>query len=163
MTENNGKIGNAAADLHGRLRIAVAADNGLVSGHFGHCRSFIIYDVEDGRVKGSEEVPNPEHQPGFLPGFLAERRVDMVLAGGMGPRAVDLFAARNIRTISGVQGPVLEAVEKLLKGDLELGVDTCDHDHGHERHGGHEGAHCRDGHDGECGGPGRGQAGGPKG
>lgn len=46
-----------------------------VSGHFGHCENFNIYDAEDGKITAEEVVANPGHRPGFLPNFLADRGV----------------------------------------------------------------------------------------
>ena len=47
-------------------RIAVTADtdNGLdspVSGHFGHCKAFIVSTIEDGKIIEVESVPNGGH------------------------------------------------------------------------------------------------------
>ena len=35
------------------MKIAVASDGKLVSGHFGHCEGFTIYNVDD--IKGSQK------------------------------------------------------------------------------------------------------------
>jgi predicted Fe-Mo cluster-binding NifX family protein len=111
------------------MKIAVSTDSGTVSAHFGRCPSYTLVDIEDGRVVGRVEIPNPGHQPGFLPQFLAEKGVSVIIAGGMGPRAQGLFAERNIRTIIGVQGAIDDVVQKFLRQELEAGPDLCDHDH----------------------------------
>ena len=66
------------------MKIAVAAMGNTVSGHFGHCENFNIYDAEDGKITAEEVVANPGHRPGFLPNFLADRGVQVIIAGGMG-------------------------------------------------------------------------------
>lgn len=111
------------------MRIAISTDNGQVSAHFGRCPSYTIVDIEDGRVAGRLEIPNPGHQPGFLPRYLAEKGVGIIIAGGMGPRAQGLFAGNNIQTIIGIQGAVDEVVRKFLRRELVSGPDLCDHDH----------------------------------
>ncbi len=120
------------------MRIAISTDNGYVSAHFGRCPTYTIVDIQDGRVLARQEIPNPGHQPGFLPQFLSEKGVEVIIAGGMGPRAQGLFASRNIQTLIGVKGPLDEVIEKFLRRELEAGQDLCDHEHHHEgacRHG----------------------------
>jgi predicted Fe-Mo cluster-binding NifX family protein len=111
------------------MKIAVSTENGFVSAHFGRCPTYTIVDIQDGRVLSRQEIPNPGHQPGFLPRYLSERGVEAIIAGGMGPRAQGLFAEKNIQTLIGVQGPVDEVIEKFLRQELEAGQDLCDHGH----------------------------------
>lgn len=117
------------------MKIAVASVGTEVGGHFGHCEHFRIYTVEDGKILGEELVPNPEHKPGFLPNFLGDMGVEVVIAGGMGAHAVSLFQQRNIKTMMGVQGDARTAVEQYLKGELKSTDAVCHHhDHEHEHH-----------------------------
>lgn len=43
-----------------------------------------------------ELITKSSHKPGFLPNFLADRGVEVIISGGMGGRAIDLFNERNI-------------------------------------------------------------------
>lgn len=115
------------------MKVAISTENGYVSSHFGRCPSYTIVEIREGKITGREEIPNPGHQPGFLPRYLAERGVHCIIAGGMGPRAQDLFAQNNIETITGVQGQIDDVIEKFLKNELEAGEDLCDHGHGGEQ------------------------------
>nr|WP_300167992.1 NifB/NifX family molybdenum-iron cluster-binding protein [uncultured Flavonifractor sp.] len=122
------------------MKIAVASVGTEVGGHFGHCEHFRIYTAVDGKIMGEELVQNPEHKPGFLPGFLGDMGVEVVIAGGMGAHAVSLFGERNIQIVTGVQGDARTAVEQYLKGELKsTGVVCQHHDHDHEHHHEH---HC---------------------
>ena len=114
------------------MKVAISTENGYVSSHFGRCPSYTIVEIREGKIIGRDEIPNPGHQPGFLPRYLAERGVHCIIAGGMGPRAQDLFAQNNIETIIGVQGQVDDVIGKFLKNDLEAGEDLCDHGHSRE-------------------------------
>lgn len=114
------------------MKIAVATDAGHVSAHFGRCPTYTLFDITDGRVLSREEIPNPGHQPGFLPRYLTSMGVEVIIAGGMGPRAQGLFAEQNIQTLTGVQGPVDEVIDKFLRRELEAGRDLCDHEHHRE-------------------------------
>jgi predicted Fe-Mo cluster-binding NifX family protein len=113
------------------MKVAVAAqreaDVRYVTEHFGHCESFIFYQVENGETKEVEEVENPGHQPGFLPEFLGEKGIDLVIAGGMGARAIELFNAKGIKVIIGAAGEVSKVISDYAGGCLETSGSTCSH------------------------------------
>jgi predicted Fe-Mo cluster-binding NifX family protein len=111
------------------VRIAIAADGGSVSAHFGRCSEYVIVDIEGDRITGRTVVPNPGHQPGFLPNFLADQGIDFIIAGGMGPKAKTLFESRGIKTAAGVAGSVDEVVDAFLRQELPAysNVNLCDH------------------------------------
>ena len=112
------------------MKIAVAAMGNTVAGHFGHCENFIFFDAEDGKITSVQSVPNPGHKPGFLPNFLADHGAKVIIAGGMGGGAVDIFNERDVEVIIGVQGDAREAVETYLKGELKSTGSIC-HNHEH--------------------------------
>ena len=114
------------------MKIAISTDGNSVSAHFGRCASYTIVEIADGKVLKRDIIPNPGHSPGFLPGFLAQRGVEVIVAGGMGPRAQGLFAENGIRTVIGVQGPVDEVIDLYLQGRLAPGQSLCDHGTAHE-------------------------------
>jgi predicted Fe-Mo cluster-binding NifX family protein len=109
------------------MRIAVATENGQVAQHFGRCQEYTLFDVENGQIRSKVVIPNPGHQPGFLPRYLAEKGVSCIIAGGMGPSAQDLFAVQGIKTVLGASGPVDEVVKAYLSGNLALGPSACEH------------------------------------
>jgi predicted Fe-Mo cluster-binding NifX family protein len=115
------------------MKVAISTDQGYVSAHFGRCLSYTIIEIKEGQVLSREEIPNPGHQPGFLPEYLSEKGVNCIIAGGMGPRAQGLFANKNIEAIIGVQGAVDEVIENFIKQELEVGDDLCGHKHGPEK------------------------------
>ena len=110
------------------MKITVAAMGKTVAGHFGHCENFIFYDVENGKILSEEVVPNPGHKPGFLPNFLADRGAKVIISGGMGGGAVDIFNERDVEVIVGAQGDARTAVEAYLKGELVSTGSVC-HEH----------------------------------
>lgn len=111
------------------MRLAIAKEGAAVSEHFGHCEGYAVYGIENSRDEFIEEIDNPGHSPGFLPTFLAEHGIDTVIAGGMGPRAVDLFSQNGIDVVLGVHGPVAEAARAFAEGTLVGGTSVCTHDH----------------------------------
>lgn len=116
------------------MRIAIATDNGLVSAHFGRCQSYTIADIEEGTVVNVENISNPGHRPGFLPQYLAERGVKIMIAGGMGQRARTIFEEYGIEVITGIQGSVDETIRSFAKGQIQPGEDLCQHDSEHHHH-----------------------------
>lgn len=117
------------------MKIAISTDQGQVSAHFGRCPSYTILEIKEAQIQKQEEIPNPGHQPGFLPQYLSEMGVSCIIAGGMGPRAQALFSQKNIETIIGVQGSIEEVIKKIINQELESGEDLCDHGHGISHHG----------------------------
>lgn len=113
------------------MKVAIAAEKEAgvfyVTEHFGHCASFILYQVENGEAKEVEEVENPGHQPGFLPEFLGGKGIDLVIAGGMGARAIELFNAKGIKVITGAAGEVSKVMADFAGGRLETSGSTCNH------------------------------------
>ncbi len=114
------------------MRIAVAREGDMVSEHFGHCEQFVLFDIEGNSIVNTTVVDNPGHQPGFLPGFLKTKGVEVVIAGGMGPKAVDLFQSLGISTVTGVRGSIREVVDAYVAGRLQGTGEICDHHGGHE-------------------------------
>lgn len=112
------------------MKIAVACENNLVAQHFGHCEKFVLFDSEDNKVTGAVAVPNPGHRPGFLPVFLHEKGADVIIAGGMGGGAVDLFNEKGIEVIVGAQGEARACAEQYLRGELRSTGSVC-HEHQH--------------------------------
>lgn len=111
------------------MKVAVACDNGMVTGHFGHCREFVIFETENKQILSETPIANPGHRPGYLPNFLHEQGVNVIVSGGMGGAAVDIFNSHNIEVIIGTQGTARNAVEKYLAGELKSTGSVCHHEH----------------------------------
>jgi predicted Fe-Mo cluster-binding NifX family protein len=107
------------------MRIAISTDGDFVSAHFGRCPHFTIVDIENGNVVKKELVANPGHSPGFIPQFLHEKGVEVIIAGGMGMRASGFFDELGIKPIVGISGKIDEVIEQLIKGTLKGGESLC--------------------------------------
>ncbi len=114
------------------MKIAVPSNDGvMVETHFGHCRQFVIIDVVDGAETSRRSVEPPAHAPGVFPAFLAGEGASVIITGGMGGRAVDLFKQNNIDVILGATGPIDENLKIFLEGNLASTGSVCTHDHDH--------------------------------
>jgi predicted Fe-Mo cluster-binding NifX family protein len=112
------------------MRIAIPLADGKLSMHFGHCERFALVDVEltGKKILKQEDTAAPPHQPGLLPRWLAEQEVNVVIAGGMGPRAVSLFSEHGIQVIVGAQCDTPDRlVAAFIAGELKVGENVCDH------------------------------------
>ena len=111
-------------------RFAISTDGDHVSPHFGRCTSYTIIDLEDGKVLAREVINNPGHEPNFLPQYLHKGGVNAIVAGGMGPRAQNLFREVGIDVYLGAEGTIDNVVLQLQKGTLVAGESSCNHEHG---------------------------------
>ena len=112
------------------MKIAIPVTGGRLSAHFGHCEQFSIFDVDsDGKkITGQQSLIPPAHEPGVLPKWLSGLQVDLVIAGGMGQRAQQLFAQNNIDLVIGAtDGDPKELIEQYMNDQLQSGRNICDH------------------------------------
>ncbi len=107
---------------------AVPTENGKLCAHFGHCDKFAIVETEDQKVVKEEFITPPVHQPGVYPQFLAQKGVSVIISGGMGQKAQQLFTQNNIEVCMGVaaESPS-KLVEQYLDDKLKTGDNLCDH------------------------------------
>lgn len=112
------------------MKIAVAVEEKRVSGHFGHCEGFHLFQIEEGNIVNSEIILNPGHKPGFLPKFLKEKEVDIIISGGMGEMAQQLFNENDIQVVVGAKGSSEDVVKEYLNGNLKSTGSICkEHNH----------------------------------
>jgi len=112
-------------------------DRETVSAHFGHCRYFAFANIENGEVISTDFVEPPAHAPGVFPKFLGEQGANVIITGGMGKAAVDMFNAQNIEVILGADGTIEENLKTYLTGGLYSRGSVCDHSHDHGDGGAH--------------------------
>jgi predicted Fe-Mo cluster-binding NifX family protein len=107
-------------------KIAVTADieGGLdspVSGHFGHCKAFIVSTVEDGKIINVEAVPNTGHNSCAEPvNRLASLGVNVLITMGMGMRPFMAAQQVGLTVIRSGSATVGDAIQTYLKGVGEL-------------------------------------------
>ena len=113
-----------------KMRIAVPLAQGKLSLHFGHCDQFAIFDVGENLkkpIRRDDAIP-PAHAPGVMPKWLHENNVNIIIAGGMGQRAQQLFAQNDIKVVIGASSDSPEGlVSAYLQDTLETGDNICDH------------------------------------
>jgi len=117
------------------LKIAVPVEGGRFSPHFGGAAEFALYEVDEASreiVTRAAATP-PPHERGAFPRWLREQGVDVVLAGGMGPRAVQIFQHAGIATVLGIGGGELDQIVRAyLDGTLVASGEGCSGGHLHD-------------------------------
>ena len=110
------------------MRIAVSAtDKNLdanVDPRFGRSPYFIIVETGENKIKSHEIIENKSVQAMRGAGIqaaqtVANKGVNVVICGSIGPNAFNVLSSTGIKIITGVSCSVREAVEKYLKGELK--------------------------------------------
>lgn len=109
-------------------KIAVPVEGSKVSVHFGHAPEFKLYNIEGKKISNEIVIENPGHKPGLLPKLLSEKGADLIIASGMGQKAISIFEDNNIKVICGVTGEAETAVKNYLAGNLNTASNACSHD-----------------------------------
>lgn len=109
-----------------RLCIPSETKDGLeaqVGYHFGRVPLYTIYDD---KTKTVEIINNTSSHTGGtkLPAeLLREHNIDIMLCGGLGRRAINLFEQFGIEVYIGARGKVKDAIEQFDHKKLQMATD----------------------------------------
>lgn len=120
------------------MKIAIPLENRRLSGHFGHCEEFAFFTVnkETKEITEKEFIQAPPHKPGFIPKWLNDRGISVIIAGNMGERARTIFQQKNVETVLGAPTDTAEnLVNAWLNDTIVSSGETCRHDHHQHQHG----------------------------
>jgi predicted Fe-Mo cluster-binding NifX family protein len=112
------------------MKIAVPTADGVLCSHFGHCERFAIIQVDPQKkeIIASEMLTPPPHEPGVLPSWLSQVGCNLIIAGGMGMRAIDMFKQYGVEVLIGAPNEKPDdIVRAYLNGTLQTGENVCDH------------------------------------
>ena len=112
------------------MKFAIPVANDKLCMHFGHCEQFALIeaDASSRQIKSKTMLTPPPHEPGVLPKWLHEQGASVIIAGGMGQRAQQLFSQNKIKVVVGAPSDSPEnLVLAYLAGTLESGENVCDH------------------------------------
>jgi ATP-binding protein involved in chromosome partitioning len=112
------------------MKIAIPVSAGRLCQHFGHCEQFAFIEIDQntGQTNQPAYLTPPPHEPGVLPDWLHEQGADVIIAGGMGQRAQQLFSQHGIQVVVGVESKTpLELAMAYCHGALAPGQNPCDH------------------------------------
>ncbi len=126
-------------------KVALAVNEFNQLDHFGHCFKFNVYEVEENKIIKEFTIVNPEHKPGFLPKFLYDQGINVLISQNMGAMAAKIFEGLQIEVMYGVFGSSTEVIEGYLQETLNPSKESCkeheehhkdgfSHDHYHQNH-----------------------------
>lgn len=115
--------------------VPTEGDRGLdeaVCQHFGKAVTFTLYDSETGKVRVIENRSEHMGGVGTPPEHLSRENVSAVLAGGLGPKAIDLLGSKGIDVFVGANGTVQETIDSWRSGSMaKASKDNACRDHAH--------------------------------
>lgn len=110
-------------------RIAVPLANGQLTVHFGAAEQFALFDVDGTTcsITGHQVAIPPTRERGAFPAWLRDQGVSTVLAGSMGPRAMQILDRFGIKVVLGIEyGTRGGLVQDYLLGLLQTSGGTCE-------------------------------------
>ncbi|MCP4131627.1 MAG: dinitrogenase iron-molybdenum cofactor biosynthesis protein [bacterium] len=115
------------------MKIAIPTRDNLVDGHFGHCEEFTIFSVSENRKVEEVERLAPPAECGCKSNIipqLVEKGVKVMLAGNMGPGAVNKLQNSGIEVVRGCVGDISVVAGQWVEGRLmDSGEGCSSHDH----------------------------------
>ena len=120
MNKKTKKISN-------RVKIAVSSMNknieSDVSDVFGRSSYFVIAEIEDEKIKRTEIIENKSTNQMSGAGIsaaqlMAEKNVNAVITGNVGPRAFDVLKQFNIEVYIG-SGTIKKVLQEFIDGKLK--------------------------------------------
>lgn len=113
------------------LRIALPTDgNGNISGHFGHCGEFAVYEISSAGLTGKTTVSASGNGHVSAIALMKEQNIAVVICGGIGREALEGLLAEGIQVVPGLSGDMDVAVAAFLDGTAaQKNTATCDCSH----------------------------------
>ncbi len=110
------------------MKLAVTYQDGEIFQHFGHTKSFKIYEIDNGAVVSSQVVSTEGSGHGALAGMLLKLQVEVLICGGIGGGAQMALKEAGIKLFGGVKGDADRAVEAYLEDKLSYNPNVkCNH------------------------------------
>ncbi len=113
-------------------KVALPSKENMVDGHFGHCDYFTVFTINSDNSIADKEVvasPNGCGCKSNIAGVLSEKGVGTMLAGNIGPGAVNVLANHGIKVHTGYSGEVETVLHSFLNGVAGSSTANCNHTH----------------------------------
>lgn len=97
--------------------------DGNVADVFGRCHYFIIAEIKNKKIEKTQTIENKNTDKVGGAGIstaqlMAENNVNVVIAGDVGPRALDVLRQFNIEVYAG-KGVIKEVLQEFIDGKLK--------------------------------------------
>jgi len=115
-----------------RFAIASSGDSpsSKVSEHFGHSPYFIVIESDGKSILSMEPHANPHlhgHEPLVVPRFVSTLKVEALICGGAGSRAVLEMEKDGIKVLMAPGSSVSEAASRFIRRELDGADNRCHH------------------------------------
>lgn len=127
------------------MKIVIPTEDEKLCSHFGHCESFTFVDVnpETKEILNIETKVPEEGISCQSASWISEQGANIILAGGMGGRPLNIFSQNGVTVVSGCpELPIKELVAQYLDSSLITGENICGGEHSHCGGHHHEHHHC---------------------
>lgn len=123
-----------------KLCIPSMGQNGItdtVGQHFGKVPYYTLYNTESKEVSVISNTSEHNGGTGLPPEIMAKESVDIMLCGGLGRKAVQMFDQYGIDVFIGATGTIQDAINAWEGNSLSKAThnNSCaghGHDHGHD-------------------------------
>jgi len=105
-----------------RIALPTNGDRGMeeeVCAHFGRAVTYTIYDTETKKVEVIQNTSSHMGGMGVPPDLLHENKVDALICGGIGRKAIELFASKGIKVYCGAIDTVKDTLELFEVGAIK--------------------------------------------
>lgn len=102
------------------MRVAVASEGLDVSPYFNCCTDFNYYQVENGRIMDSRNLPSQGHLCGSQANFLRQLDVKVLICGSISPTEIASIEQAGMTVVSGATGRAIDAVQAYLHDEADL-------------------------------------------
>lgn len=116
-----------------KIAVPITADK-YIDSHFGQCESYGVYTIsEKNEISGVKTIKS---QSGCgcqsdIASVLASDGVEVMLAGGIGGGAINVFNNSGIQVVRGCSGKADDVVKLYIDGLVKDSGSSC---HQHESH-----------------------------
>ena len=110
------------------MKIAIPVHQGRLSFHFGHSEEFALFEVDPQKktIREKRILSPPQDAPGGWPRWLCDNGTDLVIAGAMSMRTLNLFTRDKTEVLLGAPSENVESIVKAyLEGVLNTGNNMC--------------------------------------
>jgi len=114
------------------MRIAFASEenkglSSMLAHHFGRCPYYVFIDVDNKKIKNVETKENPffnKHESRVVPKFIADEKANVIIAGGMGPMAIEWFEKLKVKPITTAPREIKSVLDDYLSGRISK-AESC--------------------------------------
>ena len=109
------------------MKIAFASEENkglesMLAQHFGKCSHYVFVELEDKKIISVVVKKNPffnQHEQGEVPKFIAKEKANIIIAGGMGSKAIEWFEKLGVESITTKPKKIKNVLSDYFAGKLK--------------------------------------------